>query len=183
VAMFVLVAVNHHIEGKPDWFLTIFVIPFVLIGIWLSVFFVRQLLFATGIGPTIVEVSEHPLYPGERYRLFVQQAGRLRMKSLKVLLVCEEEATYRHGTDARTECRQVYEQPLFERADFEVQHGVPFEVQCDLELPPLAMHSFKSDHNEVNWKILVKGDVSGWPGFQRSFPVVVYPARNGKCTA
>lgn len=183
VAMFALVAVNNHLQGTPDWFLTLFTIPFVLIGIGLIVFFVRQLLIATGIGPTLVEISDHPLYPGECYRLFVQQVGRLRMKSLQVLLVCEEEATYRHGTDTRTETRRVYEQMLFEQARFDVQHRVPFETLCDVELPAGAMHSFKSDHNEVNWKILVKGNVSRWPDFERSFPVIVYPSRNGKCTA
>lgn len=183
VAMFVLVAVNNHLQGTPDWFLTLFTIPFVVIGIGWIVFFIRRLLIATGIGPTLVEISDHPLYPGERYRLFVQQAGRLHMKSLRVLLVCEEEATYRHGTDARTETRRVYEQTLFEQARCEVQHGMPFETQCDVELPPGAMHSFKSDHNEVNWKILVKGNVSRWPDYERSFPVIVYPRRNGKCIA
>lgn len=183
VAMFVLVAINNHLQGTPDWLLTCFTIPFVLLGIGLIVFFVRQSLIATGIGPTLVEISDHPLYPGGRYRLFLQQAGRLRMNSLHVLLVCEEEATYRHGTDTRTETRRVYEQTLFELARFEVQHGMPFETQCDVELPAEAMHSFKSDHNEINWKILVKGNVSRWPDFERSFPVIVYPTRNGQCTA
>lgn len=180
VSMFVAVAVNSHLEGKPDWFLTLFIVPFLLIGIGLIVFFVRQLLIVKGIGPTLVEISDHPLYPGERYRVFIQQAGRLRFNLLQVLLVCDEEATYRHGTDARTESRRVYQQPLVEQADFQVRHGLPFEVECEMQVPAGAMHSFKSDHNEVTWKILVKGDVAGWPDYERSFPVIVYPSVNGK---
>ncbi len=28
------------------------------------------------------------------------------------------------------------------------------------------MHSFKSDHNEVNWVLSVEVDVAGWPELQ-----------------
>jgi hypothetical protein len=42
------------------------------------------------------------------------------------------------------------------------------------------MHSFKSAHNEIAWKLLVKGSPVRWPEFERSFPVIVYPGRNGK---
>jgi len=41
------------------------------------------------------------------------------------------------------------------------------------------MHSFRSGHNEVSWKIVVKGDVAGWPDYERSFPLIVYPCVNG----
>ena len=31
------------------------------------------------------------------------------------------------------------------------------------------MHSFKSDHNEVQWKLVVRADLAGWPSFERRF--------------
>jgi hypothetical protein len=65
------------------------------------------------------------------------------------------------------------------REQFEVRHGVPFEARCPLAIPVGVMHSFKSDHNEIAWKIIVKGEVAGWPSFARSFPVIVYPWQNG----
>ena len=37
------------------------------------------------------------------------------------------------------------------------------------------MHSFKSDNNELNWSLVVDGKVAGWPDYQRSFPVIIYP--------
>jgi hypothetical protein len=106
----------------------------------------------------------------------LQQFGRLKINRLEVLLVCEEEATFRHGTNTRTESRVVAQQSLMLCQDAEVRHGVPFESDCDLEVPPGAMHSFKSQHNEVNWKLQVQLDVAGWPAYERSFPVIVYPA-------
>ena len=180
VSVFVVVAVNGHMDGDPDWFLTLFIIPFVLVGIALIFFFFRQLLVSTGVGPTLVEISAHPLRIGGRYRLFCSQHGRLKMNSLEVLMVCEEEATYRQGTDTRTETQRICQQRLFRREGFEIRRGLPFAAECDVEIPAGAMHSFKSDHNEVNWKLIVKGDVAGWPDYERSFPVIVHPTSNGR---
>lgn len=183
LAPFVVVALRCFLRGEPDWFMTIFLVPFLAIGIGLFVMFLRQVLVTTGVGPTLVEVSELPLYPGRHYEMFLSQTGRLKMNSLEVLLVCEEEATFRHGTNTRTESQCVYQQPLFRQEGFEVRRGLPFEARCPLEVPAGAMHSFKSDHNQVRWKILVKGDVLGWPNYERSFPLIVYPEGNGQSTA
>ncbi|NJO14086.1 MAG: hypothetical protein HC870_02780, partial [Rhizobiales bacterium] len=62
----------------------------------------KQFLIATGIGPTLVEISDYPFYPGRVYRLFLSQGGRLTINSLEVLLVCDEKATYQQGTNTRT---------------------------------------------------------------------------------
>jgi len=182
VAVFVAIAIAGHLDGDPDWILTLFTIPFLLVGILLVVMFIRQLLVTTGIGPTLTEVSEHPLHPGESCRLFVSQSGRLKVNSIEVLLVCEEEATYRQGTDTRTETREVHRQRIFRREGFEVHRGLPFEAECELAVPVGAMHSFKADHNEVNWKVVVEGDVAGWPDYKRYFPVIVRPG-NGRADA
>ena len=179
VSVFVVQAVGGHRKGDPDWFMTLFISPFVLVGMVLIVIFVRKLLVATGIGPTLVEISDHPLHPGDQCRLFVSQPGRLRFNSLEVLLVCEEKATYRQGTNTRTENREVYQQAMFRREGFEIHHGLPFETQCELAIPVSAMHSFRAEHNEVNWTVVVKGDVAGWPDYRRVFPIVVQPT-NGR---
>ena len=175
VWVFVAIAITDYQEGHPDWKLTISMVPFVLAGIGLIAYWIRELLIANGIGPTLAEVSHHPLVPGDRYQLFICQAGRLRLESLAVLLVSEEEATYRQGTNTRTETRRVCQRELFSRQNFEIPRGVPLEVLCDLEIPARAMHSFKAEHNEVSWKILVQGAARGWPPFERAFPVIVHP--------
>ncbi len=179
LSVFAYWAIAGHLGGMPDWFLTIFILPFAGIGVWLAVMFARQLLVATGIGPTMVEISDQPLYPGGRYRLSLTQTGRLKISSLSVSLVCDEEATYRHGTDTRTESRRVYEQVVLEQRQLDLQRGMPFEADCDIVLPEGAMHSFRSEHNEINWRVVVKGQVATWPDYERCFPVIVYPNRNG----
>jgi hypothetical protein len=179
VGVMVFFAVGSFMAGKPEWFLALFCIPFVGIGLYLIYGFFRRLLVTTGIGPTLLEISEHPLHPGEEYRVFLSQTGRLSVKRLTLSLVCEEEATYRQGTDTRTESQQIFLQELFHREDFEIPPAIPFEMEIPLCIPPGAMHSFKSAHNRVQWTLLVDGDVAGWPDFARAFPIIIFPAAEG----
>jgi hypothetical protein len=37
------------------------------------------------------------------------------------------------------------------------------------------MHSFRADHNEIIWSLVVRGDVVARHAFERAFPVVVHP--------
>jgi hypothetical protein len=174
-SVFVVVAIRSHLQGKPEWLLTVFITPFVLIGIGIIYALVRQILITTGVGPTRVEISQHPLRPGDECELYLSQEGRLTMNSLEVLLVCDEQATYRQGTDTRTDHRRVFKQSVYRREGFEIDQAVPFEHQWSIRVPEGVMHSFKSTHNEVKWKLLVKGDVAGWPDFEREYPVIVFP--------
>ncbi len=169
------VAVSAYLKGRPDWLLTLFLVPFALVGLLLVWVLIRQLLVTTGVGPTLVEISDHPLRPGATYRLFVAQAGRLSVNHLDVALVCEEEATFTCGTDTRTESREVFSQVLLSREGFEVFRGMPFEAELQFAIPASAMHSFKAEHNSICWKVVVSGDVAGWPDYRRGFPIVVQP--------
>ncbi|HEY4761999.1 MAG TPA: DUF3592 domain-containing protein [Thermoguttaceae bacterium] len=176
VAVMLYYALRGHILGDPQWILTIFLIPFVLVGVFLIFFFFRQLLLTAGIGPTLLEISDHPLYPGMEYKIFLSQSGRLTMNILSLSLVCHEEATYQQGTNTRTETKEVFRQELYRRDNFEIPPGIPFETDCQVTVPADAMHSFKSTHNKIDWKLVVEGNIAGWPDFKRAFSVIVYPA-------
>ena len=174
-----VIAVQEHRTGPPDWFLTAFVCLLIVLDGWVTGLFVRQLWRQTRLGPTCVEVSNHPLRPGVEYAIFLSQHGRVALDSLRMSLVCEEEATYRQGTDIRTESQAVHEQLVFSRGSIRIDPAAPFELQESLSVPPQAMHSFQSGHNVVRWKLVVKAESENWPMFVRSFPVLVYPASNG----
>jgi len=175
VSYFIVSAVRAYLAGQPDWLLTLFILPFLAIGIALVVCFVRQLVVATAVGPTLVEISDHPLLPGGEYRLLVSQSGRLNMRSLEVWLACREEATYRQGTNARTETRQVRRLPVFRREALAILPGEPFQAECSVCVPAGAMHSFRADHNEIDWSLVVRGEVVNRQAFERAFPVIVHP--------
>lgn len=175
VAIFVWMAIEEYRRGSPDWFLALVVAPFTIAGAGLVVLFIRQLLVAGGVGPTIVEISEHPLYPGGKFELYVDQSGKQGVKRLRVVLVCDEEATYRQGTDARTATRRVYDHEIYCREMLNGQPGL--QLQAELEIPASAMHSFRSEHNKVSWKLIVSGEVARLGEFERSFLLHIYPCR------
>lgn len=179
VTVLIVVVIRGFLAGHADWPLTLFVIPFLAIGIAAIVCFLRRLLTAAGIGPTRLEISDHPLQPGDLYRLFLTQTGRLRIKLLRVSLVCEEAATYRQGTNARSETREVYRQELFRQEDVDIVDQ-PFETEIELTVPRRAMHSFAAEHNEINWTLVVDGEPAGWQHYRRAFPVVISPAAGGQ---
>ena len=175
VAAFVVVAVRGHRDGQPDWFLTVLLVPFLMIGLGAIFFFLRQLLLTTGVGPTLVEISDHPLRRGEGYQIFLSQAGMLAVNCLRLSLTCEESATYCQGTNTRTETREVYRKTLFERKEIKIEPGIPLEVDLSLCVPEGAMHSFAAEHNEINWMLVIEGELANWPRYRRAFPVVVCP--------
>ncbi len=179
VAVLVVVTLEQWLSGNPNWFLTVLVVPFLIVSFfsvrWFFALFRRQ----TGIGPTAIEIDDLPLLPGKEYRLYLCQYGRSSFKNLRISLVSVEEATFGQGTDVRTESKEV------SRIEAEIsgagsgklvaQPEKPLEVDCKIFLPDDIMHSFQSEHNAVIWKIMVEGDAPKWPSFYRSFPVAVYP--------
>jgi hypothetical protein len=178
-AILVVFVVRSFLAERPDWFLTIFTIPFLVIGGCAIYDFARQMLIYTGIGPTNVEISDHPLRRGGKCDVYLSQAGRLWMKTLALSLVCEEAATYQQGTDVRTERRSVFNRLVFRKTDFSIVPGIPFEHKCSIEIPGDAMHSFQSEHNAVNWKLVLLGEADAWPPYERSFPIIIYPHHVG----
>jgi hypothetical protein len=169
-------AIRGHFLGKGEWILTIFMIPFLLVGLGVVVVFVRQLLVTLGVGPTVVEVSAHPFRAGGQYDVHVSQSGQLTMNALRILLVCEEKVTYRQGTDTRTETRKVVEEEVYRNEGFEVMQGIPFEARCSVRIPEAAMHSFQAHHNAVSWRLVVVGDIANWPDIERQYPILLMPA-------
>lgn len=174
-AVLVVLAVNGHYSGRSQLLLTCFTIPFLGIGVWALRDFLRQMLNHTGIGPTAIEISDHPFQPACQYGIYLSQSGHLSVQVLTLNLVCEESATYQQGTDVRTERRTVFDRQLFRKTDFTIEPGIPFEQMLTVEIPPDAMHSFQSEHNAINWRLVVRGEAEAWPPFERSFPIIVHP--------
>jgi hypothetical protein len=168
-------AVTSHAKERPEWLLTALLLPLVAVAIWSLRMWIRQIWIDTGMGPTTIEISECPLVPGHEYQVVLAQHGHIHVKSLELWLVCEEEATYRQGTDIRTESRRVYEHRIATFGNFRIEPVEPFQTTESIAIPSTAMHSFHSTHNSVHWRLLVCGEVSGWPPFTRGFPVVVHP--------
>jgi hypothetical protein len=161
--------------ARPEWFLTWLLVPFICVGVWAIYFLLRQLVEHTTLGPLIMEISHHPRHAGGHYQLFLSMAGSVRIRSLEVHVMCEEQVEFHQGTDVRHEHADVWRMQIFRAADFRLEPGVTYEQLLDVSIPPGAMHSFQTPHNAVLWKLVVTGSADRWPAFQRSFPVIVQP--------
>lgn len=167
------------ISGRIDWFLLAILVPFLAVGIGGIVLFVRSLVLATAVGTTQLEICDHPLRPGGSYDVLLGQGGTGTLRSLELLLEVEELATFRQGTDIRTERLVVWRESVKAWKDLQPSPGARFETHVTIDIPADAMHSFASDHNAVKWRIAVHGRPERWPAFTRVFPLVVFPAHPG----
>jgi hypothetical protein len=169
--------------GKTDWLLLTLLVPFAVVGIAGIIVFARGLLLATAVGPTQIEISAQPLRPGGTYEVLLAQGGSGVLASLEMTLELEEQATFRQGTDTRTERLTVWRQPIHAWHDLALVPGTCFEGRAMVTIPEMAMHSFASEHNAARWSIAVRGTSIRWPPFTRTFPLVVFPADGCGATA
>lgn len=178
-AVLVVLAINAGFDlawGRIDWLLLALIVPFLVVGVLGVAHFMRGLFLATAVGTTQVEVSDHPLLPGSRYEVLLAQGGAGVLRDLELTLELEEQATFRQGTDARTEKLVVWSSPVATRQDVQLDPGSRYELHASFTIPADAMHSFTSEHNAVRWRLAVRGTPTRWPTFVRVFPVVVYPS-------
>lgn len=163
-------------KGQPNWPVIVVVTPLTAAGGWLAYSLLRDAWSASGVGVTQVEIATHPLIPGQTGGGVVLQAGQFRARWLTISLVCDEIATFCEGTDTRTSTQEVYRELLHRERRFRVEVDRPFEQAFTFTVPPGAMHSFLSPHNEVRWSLEVRATPMRWPEFRRRFRLCVYPA-------
>lgn len=178
LAVLCVIAIGNFARGTPSWFLTALLVPFGAIGFLAARWFFSLFRRLSGLGPTIAEISQIPLLPGETFTLYLCQYGRVTFRRLTLAIVCYEESTYQQGTDVRTERVPVARHIVCERENCRAEPDQPLEIDCQFRLPSDTMHSFQSQHNAIVWKVVVEGDSTRWPSFCRSFPVVVHPVSN-----
>ncbi len=179
-AVFATMAVNELWRGRWDLWLLGAAGATLAVGLRLLVACLRQIGRLAVLGRTVVEVSDHPFRPGQEYRLWVAQLGRLRLRVFRVLLVCYEVAVFRQGTDERTETQLVYARELLRLQNATVTAAEPLERELAVHIPAGAMHSFRAAHGEIRWEVIVQGAPELWPPFRHEFPVLVYPPQSSQ---
>ncbi len=127
------------------------------------------------IGPTIVEISDHPIIPTRKHRLTLIQNGRIKARSYEISITCEEVARYTQGTDTITNRREVFRQLLFLRKNMELKTDQTLNEDFFLRLPCGAMHSLRTEHNEICWKLVIEIVVDDYSILRRECPVIILP--------
>lgn len=171
VSVFVWQAQKEWQRGGSPWFLTIFLIPFVLIGIGLIIHIFYR-FFAIFSPRYAVSIGNRHLTPGAGTTVsWRREGGGGEPRRLSWWLVGREEATYRRGTDTRTDTAIFFERSLF---DTQTRLMMP-KGEVELSLPADAVPSFRGRHNKVRWFLLLHADVPGRPDVRDEYEVDVKP--------
>jgi len=173
VSVFIWQAVKSFRAGSPDWFLSIFLIPFVLIGLGLIVA-IFYTLFAIFTPKPIVTVSPGSPTLGEEFSVSWRIRGSSgRLKNLRITVTGREKATYRQGTSTRTDGKAFYrrEIAIVDRQGIDLIQGEG-RITLPLDLCP----SLKLGNNEIEWSIKVEGEIPLSPDLQDRYVITVHHA-------
>jgi hypothetical protein len=149
---------------------------FCTIGILLFWGVIRRLWNELRIASMLLEISDHPIYPGRKYRVLLYQNNFYRFQLLQVDLVCEEIARFHQGTDTATSRKTVFRKMLFSLSDFTISPEMPLDKEFSLQLPHGAMHSFCCNSNEITWRLELTIHLQGKEPLRRDCCVIVRPA-------
>ena len=173
-SVFVTIAVKSWLRNDPEWFLTIFITPFVLVGIG-SIFYSTYRFFAVfSPAPTIKLKPASISMDGTAKVTWKVSGGIGSIRHFSIYLIGEEEATYRQGTDTKTATEIFYEQELTDTSDSRnITRGSASIDFSQLSTP--IMPSWKGTHNRIKWSLLIIGKVKFWPDIRDDYEVEVQP--------
>lgn len=175
VSVFVVTAFKKWKEGAPDGCMTLFLIPFVLIGFLLIYGTFRQLLIL--FNPRVhLTLAPGVLMAGGmayiQWRLTGRGAGVTR---LRIILEGREEARYRRGTNTYTDRNVFASIPVVDTAQsFEIPAG-----QARVDVPADTMPSFEAEHNKIIWQLKAFCDIPNWPDSEDEYKVLMRPGFGG----
>lgn len=171
VSVFVCQAVSGFKHGSPEWFLALFLIPFVLVGIGLMGGVVYQFLALFNPRFTLT-LQPGRLYPGSAVQFSWQARGRVeRIGEFCIRLTGREEATYQVGTNTRTAKHEFFTMELFKTKDTpDIAAG-----QIGFAIPEETMHSFEANNNKIIWSINLHGDIARWPDTKQDYSITIRP--------
>ena len=162
-------------RGSPEWFLAIFLIPFVLIGLALiGGFFWSVLALANPRATVRMRSACVPL--GGELEVAWELSGRTHViERLTIHLEGVEEVTYRRGTNTHTERNTFRKIEIVNTDDRrELEQG-----RERVRIPAGTIHSFEAPNNKITWNLVLDGEIRRWPNVSEKYPVVVVPAELG----
>ncbi|MBT8043842.1 MAG: DUF3592 domain-containing protein [Verrucomicrobiae bacterium] len=173
-SVFVWQAVKSWQSGRPEWFLTIFITPFVLIGLGLIAHVFYRFLALFNPKP-ILTLTPGEITLNEPAKINWQLSGNAnRLTKFAIYLIGEEEAKYRRGTNTVTETEVFFQQALIETLD--PRRSITGSTKIDLPTNHgNLMPSWQSEHNQIRWSLHVRGEISLWPDITDKYAVTVRP--------
>ena len=159
-------------SGDIEWLPTLFMIPFVLVGLVLLGAVVYQFLALFNPRPRLV-LDRGYLTPGSESPLRWEVSGQAgRLDRLTLRLEGRETVRYRRGTNTYTDRHVFFSAELLNEARFSRRP----RGQILLQIPASTMPTFEADNNRIEWRLTVRGDIPFWPDMKAEFPLRLYPS-------
>ena len=165
-----------HAAGGAPWFLTLFLVPFVLVGLGMLGAIGYFFLALFNPRPTL-RVSSSAVPLGGAVELRWELDGQVhRVRRLEVALEGREEAQYQRGTSTVTDREDFARLPIAAVTDpLGMARG-----ETAFTIPTDTMHSFASENNKIVWHLCVHGDIRMWPDVKEEFAFTVLPASSAE---
>ncbi len=171
VSVFVYHCVDGWRRGHGEWFLTLFMIPFVLIGLGIIGAVIYFFLGLFNPAPTII-VSSDAVPVGGSIDLQWRFSGRTAaLRRVRILLEGVEQARYRRGTSTSTDTSKFH----FTEIVNHTLHSDMISGNARVNIPATVVHTFDAPNNKIIWRLRVQGDIPMWPDVNQEFPITVLP--------
>ena len=178
VSIFVSKAVKSWGTGHIEWFLSFFMIPFVLIGLALigGVIYCFIALFNSKV---TVSVSNANPRLGEKITLTWRIANSSKVDNLKIYLQGEESAIYNSGgkNNSRTTKTSIFEQITVMDTD---RREAIHAGKAMVAIPQNTMHSFDASNTKITWQFVLHGDIKRRPDIKGEYVINVLPLDEGR---
>lgn len=173
VSVFVWQIIKGFQRSRPEWFLTIFMIPFVLIGILFVGMVIHQFLALFNPRVTLT-VHNAAVRLGDILQLDWETSGRVTALALfAIKLEGREEATFQQGTSTRTD-KHIFTSIVVHETD------QPVDIMtghAQVMIPSHLVASFNAPCNKIIWTLNVTGQIRFWPDLKEEYEIVVLPSR------
>lgn len=171
VSVFVWQAFESYRRGSAEVFLSLFLIPFVLIGLALLAGVVHAFLGLFLPRPKLT-ISQDVIPLGGSATLTWEVSGNTaRIRSLAFRLIGYEEVRYTRGTSTYTDKREFYRDEFL---------NIPLHGQrqgsASFTVPADTMHTFRATDNKILWKITLEGDIPLSPNLKEEYEIEICPA-------
>jgi hypothetical protein len=175
VAPFVWIAVKGFHSGSPDWFLTVVITPFVLIGLLLLSGIPYSILGLLNPRPRL-RISRATLRVGESTQIdwsFVGMSGRIRR--LKIWLESSRTTTRTVSSDRGTST-QTRVEPLGTLDVLERGSGPGIESGSVTFTVPDGTLPTSDGDEAIGWKLKLQGEIAFWPDVLEEYEIPLLPA-------
>jgi hypothetical protein len=173
-SVFVWEAIQSFRRDSPEWFLTIFIIPFVLIGLVMICAVIYTLAMQFNPRPILTLTPGSPALGQSLSVEWKISSGAYRLRKLRLLLVGKEKATYRRGTNTSTDTKTFYRGALAEAS-----HGLEIiQGEGHIDLPADLCPSLDLGNNEIEWSLKIEGEIAWWPDIGDEYEITIRPTQS-----